>query len=189
MSVAASVSTGLQAAFLLARGRPDGIQLVGTDAHGARRSFWAIALCLPAVLCLRLIAWIGPGMQPNAGHALALDLLIFVVGWLAFVVLSYHVAPLLGRRNRWARYITVWNWCSVVENLLLVIGSVPGLLGAPPVVDEAVQLFTLGWALWLEWYSTRLALDVGGLTAAGLVLLDESLGLILAAIGVSLVGS
>jgi len=188
MSVAASVSSGLQAAFMLARGRSDGVERVDTDVHGVRRSFWAIALTLPAILCLRLVAWIGAGARAGDGHTLALDLLVFIVGWLAFAVVSYHVAPLLGRANRWPRYIIVWNWCNVVENLLLVLGSIPGLLGAPSVVDEAAQLFTLGWALWLEWYATRVALDVGGVTAGGLVLLDETIGLFLAAIAVSLGG-
>ena len=38
------------------------------------------------------------------------------------------------------------------------------------------------WALWLEWYATRLALDVSGLTAAGVVVLDVTIGLFLVSI-------
>jgi hypothetical protein len=66
--------------------------------------------------------------------------------------------------------------------VLVVLGGVPGVLGVPAVVDQACELVTIGWALWLEWYATRLALDVGPLTATWLVLLDQSIGIFLASL-------
>ena len=44
----------------------------------------------------------------------------------------------------------------------------------------------IGWALWLEWYATRLAFGVGPLNAVGLVLLDQSIGIMLAGIAMTL---
>jgi hypothetical protein len=56
MSIAASVTSGLHGALLLARGRADGLRYVEDDMAGAARSFWAAAICIPAFLCLRLLA-------------------------------------------------------------------------------------------------------------------------------------
>ena len=74
----------------------------------------------------------------------------------------------------------------MIEGVLVVIGGIPGMLGAPSVVDEAFELVTIGWALWLEWYATRLAFGVGGATAAGLVLLDQSIGILLASLALAI---
>jgi threonine/homoserine/homoserine lactone efflux protein len=47
-----------------------------------------------------------------------------------------------------------------VQYLLLVVFSIPGLLGASALLQEAAQLVGLGWALWLEWFAFRLTLGV-----------------------------
>ncbi len=40
----------------------------------------------------------------------------------------------------------------------------------------------MGWALWLEWFTARLALEVTALPAIAFVLMDLALGLVLAAV-------
>lgn len=177
MSLAASVSSGLQAALLIARGRAEGLRHVEADMAGAARSFWAAAICLPAFLCLRLLA----GVPARPAHVLALDLLSFVIGWCGFAVLSYRLVGTMGLAARWPRFIALWNWCNVVQYLLLVVFSIPGLLGAPPLFDQVAQLFALGWALWLEWFAMRLTLGCSRFTAAGLVVLDVAIGVVVAA--------
>ena len=181
-----SVASGLQAALLLARGRPEGLHYVEPDMASAARSFWAIAICLPAFLCLRLLAWLMDGIPAHAGHVLALDLLSFVIGWCGFALLSYRLITNVGLGARWPRCIAMWNWCNVVQYLLLVVFGIPGLLGAPPLVDQAAQLIGLGWALWLEWYAFRLTLGVRFAAAAGLVVLDVAISVILASISASM---
>ena len=189
MSLAGAVTSGLHAALLLARGRSDGLRYVEADMAGAARSFWAMAICLPAVVCLRLMTWVQVGLPANAGHTFALDVVAYVVGWVGFAVLTFHIVPAMGAGPRWPRFIAAWNWCNVVENLLLVIGSIPGVLHAPPMVDEAAQIIATGWALWIEWYAVRLALGTGGFVAAWLVILDQLIGLLLAGLNISILGN
>lgn len=188
MALTAAVANGLSGAFLLARGRADGLARVQRETapptgaqRGAIRSFWAMAISAPALVGMRLIDWAASGVPPRPGHAVALDLLVFIVGWTGYAVLSRTVVMQLGRERRWASYITVWNWCNVVQYVLLLAGSLPVLFRAPEPVSQAAALVAVGWALWLEWFATRLALDVSGLAAAGLVMLDLSMGLLLAA--------
>jgi hypothetical protein len=77
----------------------------------------------------------------------------------------------------------------VVQYLLLVVFSIPGLLGAPALLDQAAQLVGIGWALWLEWFAFRLTLGIGVVAAAGLVVLDVAIGVLLAAISLTFVAA
>jgi hypothetical protein len=186
VSIAGAVTSGLHAAVLFARGRSEGLRYVESDMAGAARSFWAMPICLPAIICLRLMTWVEYGLPTDAGHAVGLDIMGYVVGWLAFALLSFRLAPLFGYGPRWPRFIAAWNWCNVIENLLLVLGGIPGLAGVPPIFDEAAQIFAIGWALWIEWFATRQALGASGGVAAVLVILDQLIGLVLAGLNLTL---
>jgi hypothetical protein len=183
MSVVGTVSSGLQGALLLARGRAEGVRLVDTDMTAAIRSFWAIPLCLPAVVCLKLLDWLATRIPTNVPLALGRYLLLFLVGWLLFVWVSHHMASVLHKQAQWPRFIAVWGYCSVIENTLVAIGGLPGALGFPSMVDQACELVTIGWALWLEWYAIRLSLEVGPLTAMVMLIVDIAIGVAMMAIG------
>ena len=147
--------SGLAGAARLARGRADGAVLVPGDRRTAARSFWAIAFCLPSVLCRLLMAWAGTGFPTDPGHQIGRELITFVLGWLLSSRRRHAIAPLLGRARHgrvslrcgtgamwWRACCRRWWHC-------------PTLLGAPPVIGQAARLITIGWALWLEWYATR----------------------------------
>jgi hypothetical protein len=183
MSIINTVSAGIHGALLLARGRPDGVELVDTDRTAAIRSFWAIPLCLPAVVCLKLLDWLATGIPSNAPLALGRYLMLFLVGWLLFVWISHHLASVLNKQEQWPRFIALWGYCSIVENTLVALGGLPGALGAPSIVDQFCELVTFGWALWLEWYAIRLSLRVGALTAMVLLAVDIGIGVLMAVLG------
>lgn len=177
-----SVASGLQAALLFARGREDGLRYIEPDRSGVARSFWALPLAMPAIVCLTLINWVQGGVPAQAGHALGLDLMAFVLGWIGYAVVTYELVRYVGGADRWPCFIATWNWCNVVENLLLVFGSIPALLGAPAIVAEAAELFAIGWALWIEWFAIRSSLRANWMVAAWLVVLDQAIGLTLATV-------
>jgi hypothetical protein len=181
-----SVTSGLQAALRLAAGHADGVVLVPDDRSTIARSFWAIAFSVPAVVCSLLMSWVASGVPAGAGHLMAREIILFAVEWLIFVEITHRLAPLLGQGARWGRFIAVWNWCNVVEGVLVVFGAIPGMFGAPAIVDQVCGLVAVGWALWLEWYAIRLTLGVAPFVAAALVLLDVSLGVMLTSLAVSI---
>lgn len=182
MTAAASVAAGLQGALLLARGRAEGLQRVEPGERGAVRSFWAMALCLPLFLLLRSLDWAVFGWPARPAHAVAVHVLAFATGWIGFLLLSHSLAAAQGRARRWPLFVAAWNWCSVVQYGLLLAASLPAVAGMPPWLVQAVALVGVGWALWLEWYATRLALDIGGLAAAGLVAVDVLVGVLVSGI-------
>ena len=186
MNFVSPISSGMSAALRLARGRADGVVLVPGDRATITHSFWAVALCLPSVICRLLMTWVETGIPAHAAHLAARELIVFVVGWMLFVEATHQLSGLLGRSEKWGQFIALWNWCNVVEGVLVVAGGVPGMLGTPGIVDQACELITIGWALWLEWFSIRLALGVGTGTAIGLVLLDQTIGILLGSLALIL---
>jgi hypothetical protein len=184
MNSVSTVTLGLYAALRLARGRADGVVLVPGDSETIVRSFWSIALCLPSVICRLLMSWAATGVPADAVHLAVREAVVFVLGWLVFVEVTHRLAPVIGRAERWGRFIAVWNWCNVIEGVLVIVGGIPGTLGAPAIIDQACELIAIGWALWLEWYATRLAFGVAPLSAVGLVLLDQSIGIMLASLAI-----
>lgn len=164
-----AMPAGLQAAFRLARGRPDGLvplQAPGTsDMAVAARSFLALAACVPLEF---LQGWI----NGTRGHVLAEDVMVATVGWLAFALVSHRIARNAKKAALWPRYIAAWNWCSLLQSVMLVAGLATAMLGLPDWLSQTLVLVIVGWAVWLEYFVARLALDFSGLQAGAMVLLD-----------------
>src|ERR1700761_2865236 len=105
MSSGSAVTSGLSAALRLAWGRPDGVVLVPGDRESIVRSFWSIAFCLPSVVGRLLMSWASAGVPTDALHVVGRDVVVFVLGWLVFVEVTYRLAPLIGKAERWGRFI------------------------------------------------------------------------------------
>jgi hypothetical protein len=174
------IAAGLQGAFLLARGNAHGIALVETTPAGAARSFWAAAICLPGFIALRLLHWSATG-EPEGGVPLAFaaELVAYVIAWAGYALASRPLADAAGRLPHWPRFIAAWNWANVVQYLVLLALTVPAALGVPTLLAQALGLAALGYAVWLEWFVAKVALDVTGGRAAGFVALDLALGIFL----------
>jgi hypothetical protein len=104
----------------------------------------------------------------------------FVLGWLAYAALSERMAAASGREALWPRFILLWNWCNLVQYLLLCAALVPELLGVPAALAQGAWLVAICWAMWLQWWATRLGLALGGGPAALLVVADLAVGLLVA---------
>jgi len=175
-----TITAGLAGAFLLGRGKPEGLALMESTPEGVWRSFTAAFVCLPAFLAIRLFAWASIG-APSGGllRALVAEVTGYTVAWVAFALLSLPLAQVWGRGAQWPRFIAAWNWTNVVQYLVLLALAVPAALGLPDRMAEVLMLFGLAYAIWLEWFVARHALGVEGSKAAMLVGVDLMLGLFL----------
>lgn len=181
MPAPVAIAAGLHGAFLLARARPWGLLLFEDTPAGVARSFVAMAFCLPAYLTMQ---WLdeGPGtLAVDPLRAVVAQVIGFGVAWLAFAAISHQLAEALGRGSLWLRFLAAWNWSNVVQYAAMVVAwAAPALLGLPTAVSQVVGLVALGYALWVEWYVTRLALQLPGMGAAAIVLIDLAIGLMTA---------
>ena len=188
------VRPGLRAALLLARGRTQELASPGpveADIATARRSFATVAFCLPVFIFLHLIdrlaaevagAEAAPEWTAAEWRGLAVALLGFAIGWAGFALVSHRVALRLGRGALWPRFIALWNWCNLVQYLLLLAAALIGLAPLPAIIGQTAWLVALGWAIWLEWFMTRFALAMPGLLAMAVVALDLAIGMLVAGI-------
>jgi hypothetical protein len=175
-----TVTAGLAGAFLLGRGKPEGLALMEATPEGAWRSFSAALLCLPAFLAIRFFAWASIG-APATGvlRALVAEVTGYTVAWVAFALISLPLVQAWGRGAQWPRFIAAWNWTNVVQYLVLLALALPSALGLPDGAAEVLTLLGLAYAIWLEWFVARHALGVDGTKAAMLVGADLMLGLFL----------
>ena len=175
-----TIAAGLAGAFLLGRGRKEGMMLMENTPDAAWRSFIAAFVCLPAFLAMRFFAWASDGGPTGGfGRAFVAELLGYSVAWVAFALVSLALAQQWGRAGSWPRFICAWNWTNVVQYLVLLALAVPGALGLPAGYAQLLTLVGLGYAIWLEWFVTRTALGVDTGRAMLLVGADLILGLFL----------
>ena len=171
---------GLRAALLLARGRPEGAFLISIEPpeaqlSRARHSFLALLLCVPVFL---LIQSLGQGQgKAAAGITILRDSASFVLAWLGYAVLSHRLAATMDRAELWPLFVVLWNWCNLVQYLLMACAMAPTLLGAPAIVGQTAWVVAIGWSVWLQWSATRIGLGLSAGRAALLVVADMALGI------------
>ncbi|MBW6398126.1 hypothetical protein KPL78_09730 [Roseomonas sp. HJA6] len=169
---------GIVGALMLARGRRDGVEAFRPTLDDARASFLAAFLCLPAFLLLRMGSTPG-GEAVDPVRALIGDLLAYVCSWAGFAVASLPIAEAMGRRKLWPRFIAAWNWMNLVQYAVLTLLSLPSFLGWQGMVADTLGLVGLFYAIWMQWFATRLSLSISGAQAAAFVGLDLALSLFL----------
>jgi hypothetical protein len=169
---AREVVVGARGIAMLTFGQAAGIRAFTNDLAVTRRSFVTALFSLPIFLMFHVLDWLA-GVGPiEAPHAMALDLLSFPISWAGFALISIPIVRMLGVEQQWPRYITAWNWSNLAQYGLLFVTSVPVVLHVPAIASETCALVGYGWALWLEWYVTRLALNLSPTAAALLVAVD-----------------
>jgi hypothetical protein len=92
----------------------------------------------------------------------------------------------MGRRALWPRLIAAWNWTNVVQYAVLGLLTLPAAAGVAGFVADALGLLGLGYAIWLQWFTARLALAVSGPRAAAFVLLDLGIAVFLSGLATRL---
>jgi hypothetical protein len=174
---------GIRGALMLARGRPEGIMLMPLAADAAARSYWAVLFCLPLFMVIRLIS----GTVPLTGRGVTAEVIGFVVGWAGYGLATLPMAIASGQGAFWPRFLATWSWVSLFQYCAIVVISLVAAL-MPDWMGQGINLAGLGYLLWLQWFSTGLALRVGGRAAAGLVLLDLIIGFMLSGFVTGLAG-
>ena len=165
-------------AYRLARLDARGLTLFNDTAEGAANSFWAAALLLPFYAILLAIDWAGEDVV--FGRLLLIESLAYVIAWTAFPVLMIPISRAMGRFDRFFGFLAVYNWAQVIQ---MVVVIPPVLLVysrlLPNGMGETLLFIVQILLLIYEGYIIRLALSIGGLEAAGLVLFDLMIGVTL----------
>ncbi len=171
----------LSGSCLLALRRADGFERFNLTAEGFWRSFAAVIIIAPLYLYADRVdaLYPGPGVAP-ADFSPVLSLITLALEWIAWPV----VVALLTYRTRFSghfvRYITVYNWSSILVFVVMLVPVVALDLGLiDTALSAAAGAVLLIAALWYRWLVARMALDVSSLVALVLVVGDVTLSLVI----------
>jgi hypothetical protein len=152
----------------VARGRADGIGYFG----GTSQSYLA---SLAPLIAFPLV---GAGLaiftegfrQALTGLAMTLCVL------LTPAVLSFELARLWRRADRWARFATAFNWCEWTLPVLACVIMIPLSAGISAGMDQRAASIVLIvslclYGLWLHWFLARNALSLSIVRATLMVIL------------------
>lgn len=169
----------LYGAWRLARLDPRGFELFDRTDAGALRSFSAAVPVLPMYA---LVAAMLPPARPEGSglHWLSVQAIAYVLSWVAYPVVAEQLTRVLGCRQRFAGYLSAYNWSMVLQNAALL--PLTALTASEVLPADVMQILWLvaimaimGWL----WFIARTALAIGGFAAVSLVLIDELLSVLI----------
>jgi len=182
VNTATQIAAGVRAAWLLARGRAEGLRFTLLSPEGAARSFWAGAICLVPFLLIRAMG--GEGIVTDA---LSVQLIGYVLGWVAFPLAALSLVDASGRGPLWPLFVAAWNWANLAQYAVLLGAALLGSI-LPPEFARVLILASFAYALWIEWFVAKVALDVSGFRAGIFVMADMAIGLFIASVVTRLSG-
>ena len=179
------VAAGLACAFLMARGRAEGLRLLDGSNRAAWRSFFAMIVAAPIYLALKAVSMppLPRGIDP--ARLIAAEAIGYVTGWFATALVMLVLARMMDRETRWPLLVAAWNWSNVVQLIVFLSASIVAS-ALPPALAGGVTFAALGYVLWLQWFVAREAFAIPGPRAAVVVGVDLVLGLFLSGLTLSL---
>lgn len=162
---------GLYGAYRLAWLDKSGLAFLDRTGEGALRSFAVLFFVLPSYALIVLMRGEAGGEDLYA--AMALRMLSYVVGWLAYLLLCWQIARRIGRENRYAGFVVAYNWASVLQlGIYLPVEVLFAGQWLPQDAIAAIALIILFASAAYQWFVTKASLEVSGLVAFGFVLTD-----------------
>ena len=155
-------------AFRIGRFDASAVDAFEDDDRTFWRSFWALpaALLLGYVSTRLMLGAVGgeAGMYGRSPASIAWN----VAGALLSLVVAAEFARIVGRAERWPRFVVAQNWASLAQTTVLTAALV------------ALAILAIGfWKLAFDWFVAKTALKVTGGQAALLTALQLALNLVL----------
>lgn len=167
------ILTALTGAYRLARFDRSGLEFLDRTPDGALNSFYAAVVVLPAyALLLAIRLWDQTAEAPLL-QVLTVESIAYVMSWTAFPLALHRIAALMGKAERYPGAVAAYNWSAVIQMavyLPVMVLSASGL--APDFLSQGLVFGVLMAMLTYQWFVLRTALDLSGLAAAALVMLD-----------------
>ncbi|MEM8689448.1 MAG: hypothetical protein AAGF81_19125 [Pseudomonadota bacterium] len=165
------VVSSLFGAVRLLRRDPGGLNNFNLTEDGFWRSFSAILFVVP-VFALADFA-LRQDQQLSAMAVMSRKSVTLALQWMAFVAAMLVLTRALKISHNYMRFVTVYNWASVIAVGLVLVPVLLyglGLLGLHAATF--VGFFVLLGLVVYAWYVAREALECSGFVAAGVVLLE-----------------
>ena len=178
MSLFGNLGDNLAGAWLVMRGRAEGLNRLDLSLEGFWRSFAAILLIVPFAL-VGLISQ--RTLAPEEGEpavvlterGLGLEAVALLGDWLTFPLIFALMAGPLGLAARYVPFIVARNWASVIITAIVSIVHAGHIVGLVPSELASLLLFlAIALALRFSYVIARTTLAVPLTVALPIVLLD-----------------
>jgi hypothetical protein len=167
----ADTRRALEGAWLIARRDPAGMSRFDLTVEGFWGSFFAAVVAAPGYLILLTDQYSRQGLGANLGEIALIEVLAYAVGWIVFPIIALPLTQMLGLGQRYVPLIVAANWGSVLQVVLLVVVTlIAGFV--PDSMRVTLALVAMLLALTYQWQVFRTALETTGLVAAGFVVVD-----------------
>jgi hypothetical protein len=161
----------LLGALRLARFDLRGLTYMDSSPRGAQLSFLAPFAMLPVILWLTLQdSAINQVEIDNEALCLIRQTLGYAVVVFGFPLAMHYLAPMMKCDNRYLLMVSAINWITVVQSLLLFIGSLTYLWDwVPQTLGGLILMAISTYCVFYLWFTLRHALGISGNRALGLV--------------------
>ncbi len=171
---------GIYGAWRLARLDPGAMTYFERTVEGFWKSFFAAVIVAPGIALI--IAFNLSQLETEASglRIILVELCAYVIGWTAFPLAVHHLCQAIDKREAFIGYIIAFNWSNVIQ--VAVFLPTIGLVASGIISEESgwiLRLIVRALILGYEWFITKTALGVRPMSAAGFVVLDFVIGLII----------
>ena len=177
------IAVSLIGSCKLACGDSQGLNFFNTTHQGFWRSFTAALLVAPIFALLLNVRYIANQNDVNVMRFICIYSVAYVIGWVAFPILANYLAIALNRQKNFIRYIIAYNWASVPQNIVyLPFATVVEAQLIQGDITAVIGVILLGLVFLYTWFVTKSALEISALAAAGIVILDLMLSIVISSI-------
>ena len=173
------ITAALFGAWRLMRFDAGGMNWFNLTIVGFWRSFFAALPVAPFFALLIYLEFHQQAEPVDVGREIFATVLVYGVGWTSVPLVMFLVTKLLGMSRGFVPMMVAYNWTTVPQIILQVLATLPGVIGL--VSDElsgALLFAAVIYILVFEWFVIRTALQTTAVTAVGIVLLLESIGIL-----------
>jgi hypothetical protein len=188
MPSAREVLSGLFGAWRLAHLDRTGMVYFDQSVQGFWNSFFAAALVAPGYLILVLLHLSQVPPAAGAPRIFLVESIAYVMSWTAFPLAVFFITEMIGKEREYIGYIVAANWANVIQLMIYLPVTVIAATIVLPAqlavfLNVAVSLLILAY----HWFVTRTALGVNPFAAAGFVLLDVTIGVMIKGVADSMI--
>jgi len=144
------------------------------------RSFKAALLIAPFYGLLLALRYEAGEIGATVWRYGAIEIIAYVISWVAFPVLMLSVTKRLGCEGNYLRFMVAYNWAAVPQNMLylpIAMLSVTGIIS--PDAAGFFALVVLMLIVGYVWFITKTALDITPAKAAVIVAMDFALSILI----------
>lgn len=170
-------ANSLFGAWRLARLDPRGLAFFNVTEAGFWHSFFAAVICAPAYALVVMLDYPHLAGFASDTRIISVHIIAYVINWTAFPLAVASASRWLGREELYVRYIVVFNWAKVLENMLFLPAKALAATGMPwlTILPGLTAFLVFSY----KWYVARTALMIDGSHAVAVIGLDLFIDILL----------